>query len=209
MAKEIYEKIMDDENQKDALDKLMKVVEDYELTYHYSSNNYPTIKYYFQLHLKLIDPNSLVKIVKRTRFSGDNYKGVAIFAKKFIEKDTVLKYVFGVFKELTEQQEADLLERKQDFSMLFSYPLLGQLGAVAQNNDNLPIMHPQLLICPAAAALGRAPAELPRPFDAIEPAPAALTNNGLAAGRPPQINFSDPLLQLMICRCLQLLLQLK
>ncbi|KAL7291590.1 hypothetical protein TKK_0014633 [Trichogramma kaykai] len=120
MAKEIHKQFMVDKNQKDALDKLMKVVEDYKLTFHYSLNNPRTIKYYFQLHLKLIDPNSLVEIVKCTRFSGDNYNGVAIFAKKSIKKDTVLKYVFGVFKELTEQQEADLSESKQDFSIIYS-----------------------------------------------------------------------------------------
>ncbi|CAB0031331.1 unnamed protein product [Trichogramma brassicae] len=81
-------------------------------------------------------------------------------------------------------------------------PVNGPRGQIAAALGIAPAEPPRPLdaVQPAPAepprpldAVQPVPAEPPRPLDAVQPVPAALAGNGLAAGGPPQVNFPEPM----------------
>uniref|UniRef100_A0ABD2WPS5 SET domain-containing protein n=1 Tax=Trichogramma kaykai TaxID=54128 RepID=A0ABD2WPS5_9HYME len=121
---------------------LMKFVKEYKLHRSYSIQKLDTLKLYFKQYLKFLHKDSFVELSKCDRFSRDNFNGVSIKATRDINKDTILKYVIGIFKKIPKSEEHIVTNEKLNFSLLYTsrtnstHVLLGPISFV--NHDCHP-----------------------------------------------------------------------
>ena len=102
---------------KKAVSDLIKIAERYKLIYHFRIRNKNWLADFLKMYLNFLHPDSMVELKACDRFSNDRFNGVMVVAKKKIEANTSINYIFGVYKDINEDEE--LLNRHNlDFSIL-------------------------------------------------------------------------------------------
>ena len=139
-ANQCMEEFLKTGNVKKTVADLIEIVKEYKLLYLFRIKNEKWLIEFIEKYLNFIHPNSVVELQPCNKFSSEMNNGVMVVAKQKIEENTRITCTFGVYKDLSIQDEELLTRENLDFSFVMSSRLSSKsrilLGTVAFINHD-------------------------------------------------------------------------